>query len=82
MESDYSAPKQTTPDDREERRQAILQALRGDADAVLGRMADALVDLPDGKAFGRIECDLRHPAHELAASAHQAGLDAGKKRGT
>jgi hypothetical protein len=76
-----SATKQTS-NDRETRRQQILAALRSDADAILERMADQLVDLPEDKAFGQIEYDLRDLAHELAASCHQAGLQAGKKRAT
>ncbi len=76
-----SATNQTS-DDREVRRQQILAALRGDAEAILERMADQLVDLPEDRAFGQIEYDLRDLAHELASSAHQAGLQAGKKRAT
>jgi hypothetical protein len=68
--------------EREQRRQQILAALRGDADSILERMADELVDLPDDKAFGAIEYTLRDLGHELASKAHQASLDAGKKRGT
>ena len=71
-----------TAEDRESRRREILQALRADADAVLERMADALADLPDDRAFGPIELTLRDLGHGLASRAHQAGLDAGKKRGT
>jgi hypothetical protein len=76
-----SATNQTS-NDREARRQHILAALRGDADAILERMADQLVDLPEDKTFGQIEYDLRDLGHELAACAHQTGLHAGKKRAT
>ena len=69
-------------DEREMRRAAILSALKDDAEPILGRMADRLADLPDDKAFGQIEYDLRDMAHDLAACAHKAGLDAGKKRAT
>jgi hypothetical protein len=68
--------------EREIRRAAILAAFRSDADAILERMADELAGLPDDKAFGKIEYDLRDMAHELATCAHKAGLDAGKKRAT
>jgi hypothetical protein len=61
------------PDSREGRVEALLARLRGDAEATLRRMAERLVDLPE---------DLRDLAHGLASSAHQAGLDAGKKRAT
>src|SRR5437764_11836207 len=76
-----SNPSQT-PDDREARIQALVGLLRPNADRVLRRMAEHLVDLPEDKAFGQIEYDLRDLAHHLAASSHQAGLQAGKKGGT
>ena len=69
-----------TSQDREERRQQFLQALRREADAILERMADQLVDLPDDKVFGQVEHNLRDLSHELAAKAHQVGA-ASKKRG-
>jgi hypothetical protein len=56
--------------------------MRGEADRVLERLADELVDLPDDQAFGAIEYTLRDLSHDFAARAHQAGLQAGKKRGT
>lgn len=65
---------------REDRRQRILQALR--ADPLLDRLADELVDLPDDKVFGAIEYTLRDLSHEFAVHAHQAGVEAGKKRAT
>ena len=71
-----------TADDREARIQALLQRLRPNSDHILRQMAERLVDLPEDQAFGQIEYDLRDLAHELAASAHQAGLEVGKKRGT
>jgi len=74
-------PRQTS-EGREARRQRILQALRQEAEGVLERMADELVDLPDERAFGQIEYTLRDLSHDLAARAHQAGLQAGKKRAT
>jgi hypothetical protein len=71
-----------TSESREARRQRLLDALRADAERLLGRMADELVDLPEDQSFGPIEYTLRDLAHELAARAHQAGLQAGKKGGT
>lgn len=79
-----SAPSSATnhiSNDREARRQQILEQLKADSQAVLERMADRLVDLADDQAFGQIEYDLRDLAHELATSAHQTGL-AAKKRAT
>jgi len=68
--------------DREARIQDLLGQLRPDAEHLLRQMAERLVDLPEEKAFGQIEYDLRDLAREMAATAHQAGLQAGKKRAT
>jgi hypothetical protein len=67
---------------REERRQHFLQALRGQAERFLERLADELVDLPDDQVFGPIEYTLRDLCHDFATRAHQAGIAAGKKRAT
>lgn len=75
-----SATNQTS-DGRDERRQLILTALRGEADSILERLADELVDLPDDKVFGTIEYTLRDLCHDWATRAHQAGIEAGKKKG-
>jgi len=77
-----ASPPATTPDDREARIQALVAQLRPNAERVLRRMAERLVDLPDDQAFGQVELDLRDLGHDLAASSHQAGLLAGKKRAT
>jgi hypothetical protein len=82
MLNENASATEQIPNEREMRRAAILAALKDDAEAILGRMADRLADLPDDKAFGQVEYDLRDMAHDLAASAHEAGLQAGKKRAT
>jgi hypothetical protein len=79
MLRDTSSATSEIPEGRDSRRQRILEILLGDP--ALRRMADELADLPDDKAFGQIEYTLRDLGHEVAARAHQAGLDAGKKRG-
>jgi hypothetical protein len=71
-----------TSDDREARLQALLQALRADAEPLLRQMAEQLVDLPDHKAFGAIEYTLRDAGRRIAAAAHQTALRGGKKRAT
>ena len=76
-----SAPS-AAPEGREERLQALRQQLHAAADAIADRMAERLVDLPDQQAFGQVEYELRDLGHQLAASAHQASLQPGKKRGT
>ena len=75
-------PPSQTSEGREARIQALLGQLRPQADRALRAMAERLVDLPEDKAFGQIEYDLRDLAHDLAAQAHQTGLQAGKKRAT
>ena len=78
-------PVSATPalsEDRETRIQAILARLRPAAEAALRGMAERLADAPDEQLFGPLEYDLRDRAHDLAAAAHQAGLDGRKKRGT
>lgn len=76
-----SAPS-ATADDRETRVQALLGALRQQAEPRLRQMAERLIDLPEDQAFGQIEHDLGDLARAIAASAHQAGLQAGKKGAT
>jgi hypothetical protein len=73
---------QPTPQDHESRRQQLLLALRGATDGVLQRLADELVDLPDHKVFGQIEYTLRDLGHDFVTRAHQAGIDAAKKKAT
>ena len=82
MLDESSSATNPIPEGREARRQHLLQALRVEADRLLERLADELVDLPDDQAFGAIEYTLRDLSHDFAARAHQAGLEAGKKRGT
>src|SRR3712207_2128419 len=76
-----SATKPTSPD-REVRRQQLRAALQDAAVSFLDRLADTLVDLPDDQVFGDVEHTLRDLGHQYVARAHQAGIDAGKKRGT
>ena len=71
-----------TADGREARIQELLGRLQPHAQQALRRMAERLVDLPEGQAFGQVEYDLRDLAHALASASHQAGLEAGKKRAT
>src|SRR5262245_12266684 len=82
MLNDSTSATNQTSQGREARRQLLLQALRGPADSLLERLADELVDLPDDQVFGAIEHTLRDLGHDFAARAHQAGIDAGKKRAT
>ena len=83
MTNALPTPPSPAPDDRREARvQELLGRLRAGAEPVLRQMAERLVDLPEDQSFGQVEYDLRDAAHRLAAAAHRAGLQAGKKRGT
>jgi hypothetical protein len=81
MLNESSSDTKNTSEGRDERRRQVLEALRREADVLLERCADALVDLPDDQVFGQIEDTLRDLSHDFAARAHQAGIDAGKKKG-
>lgn len=81
LNTSSSSPNQIS-DDREARLEALLQLLRPDAELTIRRMAEKLVDLPQEQAFGQIEFILRDLGRDLAAAAHQTGLQAGKKRAT
>jgi hypothetical protein len=59
-----------------------MDQLRPASEQALRRMAEELIDAPDGQLFGSAELRLRDHAHELAATVHQAGLQGRKKGGT
>src|SRR6478672_1355481 len=80
MLNESPSPSQPISEGREERRRQLLAALRGPAASLLERLADELVDLPDDQVFGAIETSLRDLCHDFATQAHQAGIQAGKKR--
>jgi hypothetical protein len=77
-----TSPASQTANDREARVQALLNVLHGQAEPKLRQMAEHLADLPQGRLFGQIEHDLGDLGRAIAASAHQAGLDAGNKGAT
>jgi hypothetical protein len=72
----------STRDDRETRIRALMDQLRPAAERALRRMAEDLVDAPDPELFRQAELRLRDRAHDLAAAAHQAGLEGRKKGAT
>jgi hypothetical protein len=77
-----------TPEDphssesRQETRQRLLALLQAQATPLLERMADTLVDAPDGELFRSVELRARDLGQLLAAAAQQAALDGRKKRAT
>jgi len=76
------SPPSATADDRETRVRALLDRLRPHVEQAVRRMAESLIDSPDAQLFGDLELALRDQAHDLAAAAHQTGLQGRKKGGT
>lgn len=71
-----------TSEDRETRIRTLMDQLRPAAEQTLRQMAEDLVDAPDRQLFQGVELRLRDHAHQLAATAHQTGLQGRKKGGT
>ena len=76
------SPPSAIADDRETRVRALLDQLRPHVERAAPRMAESLIDCPDAQLFGELEFALRDQAHDLAAAAHQTGLEGRKKGGT
>jgi type VI protein secretion system component VasF len=67
---------------RDQRRQRLLAQLQAAAAPLLEQMADTLTDAPDRELFRSVEVRLRDLGQQVAAAAHQAGLDDRKKGAT
>jgi hypothetical protein len=67
---------------RDQRRRRLYQQLLARALPLLDQMADTLADAPDAELFRSVEVRLRDLGQQVAASAHQTGLDDRKKGAT
>jgi hypothetical protein len=67
---------------RDQRRRRLRQQLLARALPLLDQMADTLADAPDGELFRSTEVRLRDLGQQVAAAAHQTGLDDRKKGAT
>jgi hypothetical protein len=67
---------------RDQRRQRLYQELLAQALPLLDQMTDTLVDAPDHQLFRTVEVRLRDLGQQVAAAAHQTGLDDRKKGAT
>jgi hypothetical protein len=76
---DTKAPS-PTPEAAESRR--LRQQILARALPLIDQMADTLADAPDRELFRSAEVRLRDLGQQVAAAAHQAGLDDRKKGGT
>ena len=65
-----------------QRRSRLLGRLQALAAPLLEQMAETLAEAPDRELFRATEVRLRDLGQQLAAAAHQAGLDDRKKGGT
>lgn len=73
-----AAPEQT----REERIEAIMQALRPKIDAQVRQLVERAVDVPEAQEFGAIDFEFRDAGQQLANEVRQASVASRKKRGT
>jgi hypothetical protein len=67
-----------TPD---QRRHHLRQQLLAQALPLLDQMVDTLVEAPDSELFRSVEVRLRDLGQQVAAAAHQTGLNDRKKGG-
>ena len=67
---------------REQRVEAILEELRPKVDAVVRRLVERAVDVPEAEEFGPIDLEFRDAGQELVNDVRQASVASRKKRGT
>ena len=67
---------------REQRVEAILEELRPKIDAVVRRLVERAVDVPEAEEFGPIDLEFRDAGQELVNDVRQASVASRKKRGT
>lgn len=76
------SPTPEVEESRDQRRQRLRQQLLDRALPLIDQMADTLADAPDRELFRSVEVRLRDLGQQIAAKAHQAGLDDRKKGAT
>lgn len=67
---------------REQRIEALLEALRPKIDATVRELVERAVDVPEAEEFGAIDFEFRDAGLKLANEVRQASLASRKKRGT
>ena len=79
-------PRKAAPVDpvqeRQERIEAAMNALRPKVEAALRQMVETIVDKPEAEELGAVEYELRNAGRGLMAQIQQTGLASRKKRGT
>ena len=67
---------------REQRLEAILKELQPKIDAVVRKLVERAVDVPEAEEFGAIDFEFRDAGQELVNEVRQASVASRKKRGT
>lgn len=67
---------------REQRIEAILKELQPTIDAVVRKLVERAVDVPEAEEFGSIDVEFRDAGQELVNQVRQASVASRKKRGT
>jgi hypothetical protein len=67
---------------RTERIEAIMRELRPKVEAVVRKMVERAVDVPEAEEFGAIDFEFRDAGQQLANDVRQASVASRKKRGT
>ena len=76
------SPSADVSETREQRIEAILQELRPKIDAVVRKMVERALDVPEAQEFGAIDFEFRDAGQQLAKGVRQASVASRKKRGT
>jgi hypothetical protein len=72
----------TPTESREQRIEAILMELQPKVDAVVRKLVERAVDVPEAEEFGAIDFEFRDAGQELVNDVRQASVASRKKRGT
>ena len=67
---------------RAERIEAIMKELRPKVEAVVRKMVERAVDVPETEEFGAIDFEFRDAGLQMANEVRQASVVSRKKRGT
>jgi hypothetical protein len=67
---------------RTERIESIMRELRPKVEAVVRKMVERAVDVPEAEEFGAIDFEFRDAGQQLANDVRQASVASRKKRGT
>jgi hypothetical protein len=67
---------------REQRIEAILKELQPKVDAVVRKLVERAVDVPEAEEFGPIDFEFRDAGQALVNEVRQASVASRKKRGT